>query len=185
MTRIAREAGLSYRQSAQRIVWRMEAREILIAVDEWTDAAKINTGALFGRVSRPGKIWGEGLTRRAIWHLVKAAPKRADVKNLAPHDLRRTCARRCHLAGGELEQIQFLLGHASVQTTEHYLGCKQAPVQPVLPVGQSLEAHGQLRAVSNAAARDRYTNCRRQRVRFVRGSLPRSPVANLRFAESK
>jgi site-specific recombinase XerD len=27
--------------------------------------------------------------------------------------------------GGELEQIQFLLGNASVQTTEHYLGCKQ------------------------------------------------------------
>ena len=29
---------------------------------------------------------------------------------LAPHDLRRTCARLCHSAGGELEQIQFLLG---------------------------------------------------------------------------
>jgi integrase len=27
--------------------------------------------------------------------------------------------------GGELEQIQFLLGHASVQTTERYIGCKQ------------------------------------------------------------
>jgi integrase len=39
---------------------------------------------------------------------------------LAPHDLRRTCARLCHAAGGELEQIQFLLGHASVQTTERY-----------------------------------------------------------------
>ena len=27
--------------------------------------------------------------------------------------------------GGELEQIQFLLGHASVLTAERYLGCKQ------------------------------------------------------------
>jgi hypothetical protein len=47
------------------------------------------------------------------------------VPALAPHDLRRTCARLCHQAGGELEQIQFLLGHVSVQTTERYLGCKQ------------------------------------------------------------
>ena len=95
------------------------------AVDEWINAAKISTGALFRRVGRLGKIWGAGLTPKAIWHIVKAAAKRADIKNLAPHDLRRTCARLCHLAGGELEQIQFLLGHASVQTTEHYLGCKQ------------------------------------------------------------
>jgi integrase len=36
-------------------------------------------------------------------------------------------ARRfdCHQTGGELEQIQFLLGHVSVQTTERYLWCKQ------------------------------------------------------------
>jgi hypothetical protein len=38
---------------------------------------------------------------------------------------RRTCARLCRAAGGELEQIQFLLGHMSVQTTERYLGCTQ------------------------------------------------------------
>jgi len=95
------------------------------AVDEWIDAAKIDQGAIFRRVSRQEKVRGEGLTPKAIWHIVKAAAKRADIKNLAPHDLRRTCARLCHSAGGELEQIQFLLGHASVQTTEQYLGCKQ------------------------------------------------------------
>jgi len=34
---------------------------------------------------------------------------------------RRTCAKLCHDSGGELEQVQFLLGHASVLTTERYL----------------------------------------------------------------
>jgi site-specific recombinase XerD len=33
--------------------------------------------------------------------------------------------RLCHVSGGELEQVQFLLAHVSVQTTERYLGCKQ------------------------------------------------------------
>jgi integrase len=47
------------------------------------------------------------------------------VPSIAPPDLRRTCAKLCRAAGGELEQIQLLLGHASVQTTERYLGTKQ------------------------------------------------------------
>jgi integrase len=101
------------------------------AVDEWTTAAGIGGGTICPRVSRLGKIWGDGITPKAIWHIVKGAAKGAGIKDLAPHDLRRTCARSCHLAGGELEQIQFLLGHASVQTTERYLGCKQKLSQAV------------------------------------------------------
>jgi site-specific recombinase XerD len=95
------------------------------AVDEWTDTASTNEGPIFRRVNRLGKVWGEGITPKAIWHVVKAAAAQAGIQNLAPHDLRRTCARLCHQAGGELEQIQFLLGHASIETTEKYLGCKQ------------------------------------------------------------
>jgi len=101
------------------------------AVDEWTTAAAIDGGPIFRRVSRLENIWGDGITPKAIWHIVKGAAKRAGIRDLAAHDLRRTCARLCHLAGGELEQIQFLLGHASVQTTERYLGCKQKLSQAV------------------------------------------------------
>ena len=69
------------------------------AVDEWIGAAAITDGTIFRRVSRLDKIWGDGITPKAIWHVVKAAAKRADIKNLAPHDLRRTCARLCHPSG--------------------------------------------------------------------------------------
>ena len=65
------------------------------------------------------------ITEKVIWQAVKENASRAGIAKLSPHDCRRTCARLCHAAGGELEQIQFLLGHVSVETTERYLGCKQ------------------------------------------------------------
>jgi site-specific recombinase XerD len=88
-------------------------------------AAGIIDGALFRCVARAGKIWGSGITEKAVWHVVKKYAVTLGIPKLAPHDLRRSCARFCHAAGGELEQIQFLLGHVSVQTTEKYPGRKQ------------------------------------------------------------
>ncbi len=49
---------------------------------------------------------------------------------LAPHNLRRTCARLCHAAGGELEQIQFLLGHARVRLDRRTIHRVQAGSGP-------------------------------------------------------
>jgi site-specific recombinase XerD len=94
-------------------------------LNDWLVAAAIDSGKLFRRVNKVGRTWGEGMTEKAVWHLVKDSAKTVGIPKLAPHDLRRTCARLCHASGGELEQIQFLLGHVSVQTTERYLGCKQ------------------------------------------------------------
>jgi len=94
-------------------------------VDQWIQAANISSGKLFRRVHKIGKAWGNGLTEKAVWHIVREYAAKAGIEKLAPHDLRRTCARLCHAAGGELEQIQFLLGHVSIQTTERYLGFKQ------------------------------------------------------------
>jgi Phage integrase family len=65
------------------------------------------------------------MTEKVVWYVVKQYAGQVGIVKLAPHDLRRSCARLCHSAGEELEQIKFLLGHVSVQTTEKYLGCKQ------------------------------------------------------------
>jgi site-specific recombinase XerD len=76
-------------------------------------------------MNKAGRAWGNGFTPKMIWSIMKEAAAGCEISGLAPHDLRRTCARLCHQAGGELEQIQFLLGHMSIETTEKYLGCKQ------------------------------------------------------------
>ncbi len=95
------------------------------AIDAWTAVASITEGTVFRAISKVGRVWGHGMTAKVLWDVVRNAAAAAGINNLAPHDLRRTCARLCHLAGGELDQIQFLLGHVSIQTTERYLGCKQ------------------------------------------------------------
>ena len=95
------------------------------AVDEWTAIVGIADGVVFRAINKAGRVWGNGMSPKVLWDVVRAAAARADIDKLAPHDLRRTCARLCHLAGGELDQIQFLLGHVSIQITERYLGCKQ------------------------------------------------------------
>jgi len=101
------------------------------ALDQWTLAARITEGRIFRAVARAGKVWGKGISQNVVWYVVKSCCERASLEHIAPHDLRRTCAKLCHSSGGELEQIQFLLGHASVQTTERYLGCKQNLGHPV------------------------------------------------------
>ena len=98
---------------------------VKVAIDEWKEAGCITEGALFRSINKTGRVWGTGMTPKVLWEVVQATAKRASIEKLAPHDLRRSCARLCHLAGGELDQIQFLLGHVSIQTTERYLGCKQ------------------------------------------------------------
>src|SRR5258708_2262141 len=101
------------------------------ALDQWTAAARVTEGRIFRAVARAGKVWGKGISQNVVWYVVKGCCERAGLEHIAPHDLRRTCAKLCHSSGGELEQIQFLLGHASVQTTERYLGCKQNLGHPV------------------------------------------------------
>ena len=91
------------------------------AIDHWAEAAGISSGRIFRSLDQG---LGESLSEVAVWKIVAAYGEQIGV-TIQPHDMRRTCAKLCRRAGGELEQIQLLLGHASVQTTERYLGTRQ------------------------------------------------------------
>ena len=101
---------------------------VKVRIEEWVLAAELDVrkGKLFRPVNKGGKVAGQALSdEKAIWYIVLKYAKATSLGKLSPHDLRRTCAKLCRKAGGDLEQIQMLLGHASIQTTERYLGTEQ------------------------------------------------------------
>jgi site-specific recombinase XerD len=98
---------------------------VKVAIDDWLSAANFTSGRLFCAISRHGKIVGRTISEQAVLDNVRQYGKQIGLENIRPHDLRRTCAKLCRSRGGELEQIQLLLGHSSIQITEQYLGTKQ------------------------------------------------------------
>ena len=100
-------------------------------IDDWIAAAKIEKGRLLRPLSKSGKIVGDELGDWAIWSVVEQSSKQIGIEHFGAHDLRRTCAKLCRKSGGDLEQIKFLLGHSSIQTTERYLGSEQEIVVAV------------------------------------------------------
>ena len=63
------------------------------AVDGWLTATPITEGRVFRCVSRMGSVWGNGITEKVIWHVVKNSAANAGIARLSPHDCRCTCAR--------------------------------------------------------------------------------------------
>jgi integrase len=94
-------------------------------INAWMTAAKIEDGRLLRPISKSGKILRDELGGWAIWSVVEQSSKQIGIEHFGAHDLRRTCAKLCRKNGGDLEQIKFLLGHSSIQTTERYLGSEQ------------------------------------------------------------
>jgi integrase len=94
-------------------------------IEVWLATAGIDTGRLLRPVGKGSRLGEEGLNDWAVWSIVEQSAKQIGIERFGAHDLRRTCAKLCRKAGGDLEQIKFLLGHASIQTTERYLGSEQ------------------------------------------------------------
>ena len=55
-------------------------------VDAWTAAAAITHGAVFRAIDKAGRVWGEGMSPKVLWDVVRAAAARAGIDKLAPHD---------------------------------------------------------------------------------------------------
>lgn len=89
----------------------------------WLATTNISEGPVFVSLDRHGNP-GESLSGVGI-HWILSEYARELGFDVSPHDMRRTYARLARQGGAEIDQIQFSLGHASVQTTEIYLGMTQ------------------------------------------------------------
>ena len=95
------------------------------ALDGWASAAGISSGAVLRRVDKGGRVGSGPITPQGVFEAVVGYARKAGLGKITPHDLRRTFAKLAHLGRAPLEQIQISLGHASIQTTERYLGLRQ------------------------------------------------------------
>ena len=75
-------------------------------------------------MNKGGCVAGDNLTAPAIVEIVQRYSRALGLA-VRPHDLRRTFAKLAHCGQAPVDQIQLSLGHASLKTTERYLGIDQ------------------------------------------------------------
>ena len=93
-------------------------------IRSWAERSALSQGRIFRAVDKKGRIMGQGLSAQAVFTILHAYVIELGL-SAAPHDMRRTYAHLAYEGHAPLEQIQFSLGHASVVTTELYLGARQ------------------------------------------------------------
>lgn len=94
-------------------------------VDKWLNAAGIKEGPVFRGLYKGGqRVRPGGISMRAINQIMHHYPVMVGgvLRVVQPHDLRRTYARAAYLAGMDYERLRQNLGHASLQTTQQYVG---------------------------------------------------------------
>jgi site-specific recombinase XerD len=93
-------------------------------VDAWTSAAEITSGRVFRHIDKTGRLRGSSISAQAVYEIIRGYGVDLGT-GITPHDLRRSFAQLAHKGHAPLEQIQLSLGHASIATTERYIGVRQ------------------------------------------------------------
>jgi integrase/recombinase XerD len=63
---------------------------------------------------------GSRLTRQGFWLILKSYAERAEIIDITPHTLRHSFAAHALKHGAELRDVQQMLGHVSISTTQVY-----------------------------------------------------------------
>ncbi len=93
-----------------------EARK---ALQDWLEV-RPQGGCSFLWLSVEGHA-DEGISGRAVQHILKRYGQEADLEDLTPHVMRHSFAKNLSNKGVGLEKIAALLGHASLNTTRVYV----------------------------------------------------------------
>ncbi len=111
---------------------------VKVALDSWQTVFGLTSGRVFRALNKDGDLSGAvktkkgyftdgNVTAQAVYNVVVEYSIIAGFvdgdgnSTIAAHDLRRTAAGLALKGGASLRQIQEMLGHSSVQTTEKYL----------------------------------------------------------------
>jgi site-specific recombinase XerD len=93
-------------------------------VDAWTAAAAITQGPVFRAINKAGRVWGDGMSPKVLWDVVRVAAARAGIDKLASHDLRCTCAASATSRVANSIRFSSCSATPPFRRTER-LGCKQ------------------------------------------------------------
>jgi len=90
------------------------------ALDDWLAVRGKEAGALFCPITKGGTILVRRMFPEAVFNMLRKRAAQAGVKNVSPHDFRRTFVSDLLDAGADIVTVQHLAGHSNVQTTARY-----------------------------------------------------------------
>ncbi|WP_181318331.1 tyrosine-type recombinase/integrase [Photobacterium kishitanii] len=82
---------------------------------------KEETEWMFCRIHKHGQLQPDKLTGKGVQHIFSKRVETANIEKFAPHDLRRTfCTSLLSSGNASLNDVQLLMGHADMRTTQRY-----------------------------------------------------------------